>query len=51
MRPTDLDAFKVVELDAWKVREDFFALRENDNDKLRRFLDKTGMFRREDSKL
>ena len=47
--PDTLDAFKVVELDAWKVREDFFALRENDNDKLRRFLDKTGMFQREGS--
>lgn len=39
-----LDAFEVTELDAWRCREEFFALTENDNNALISFLEKVGMW-------
>jgi hypothetical protein len=43
-----LDAFMVSELDAWTCRDEFFAIPENDNEKLRRFLERVGIWMRED---
>lgn len=43
-----LDAFKVTELDAWMCRDEFFAIPENDNNALIGFLEKVGMWFRDD---
>jgi hypothetical protein len=39
-----LDAFKVTELDAWKCRAEFFALRRGDSEALLKFLTKMGVW-------
>lgn len=39
-----LDAFPVSELDAWKCRDQFFDMREGDNDALLKFLAKVGVW-------
>ena len=39
-----LEAFKVKEMDAWERREAFFAIPENDSEKLRDFLESTGLW-------
>jgi hypothetical protein len=41
----------VAELDGWKCREEFFALKENDNDALLKFLTKVGVWLRDEGEL
>jgi hypothetical protein len=46
-----LEAFKVTELDAWKCREEFFALPQKDNEALLKFLTKMGVWLHMEEKL
>jgi hypothetical protein len=49
--PTIPADYTVKELDPWKCRDAFFAIPENDNTKLGKFLDKVGVWLREDGEL